>query len=250
MLAIGLIALWAWPESRAWLQQCSLTLFAVLNGSMADAPVWSHVVAIANIRAIDLGTATIMAIFLLKGGWVVDRAAVRRVFVGFILLLIWLLLFREILLSPLSHWAGWKLPSPSMAVDGAISTASHVGPFRVKAGDHTSFPGDHAAVLFAWLGYLLLVGNLRRFWWWFVPAALLVLVMMLPRLIIGAHWLTDNLIGGVAIAALSLAWTCMTPLMGLCLDWVLPAVERSVRKLNQWWPATARWAFFDLSVER
>lgn len=249
-MALGLIALWAWPESRAWLQQLSLTLFVVLNGSMADAPLWSQIVAIANIRATDLATALLMALFLLKGGWAIERNAVRRGFVGFVLLLIWLLLFREVLLSPLSQWAGWKLPSPSMAVDGAISTASHVGPFRVKAGDRTSFPGDHAAVLFAWLGYLMLVGNRHRLWRWLVPAALLVLVMMLPRLIIGAHWLTDNLIGGLVIAALSLAWTCMTPLLGLCLDWVMPAIERLIRQLNLWLPPTARWALLDANVER
>lgn len=249
-LALGLMVLWSWPTSRTVLEGMSLSLFLWLNGSLADAPLWAKAVAISNVRAVDLVTAALMAVFLLKADWAVDRRQVREVFTGFVLLLIWLLIFREMVLSPLSQWAGWKLPSPSMAVDDAISLASHVGPFRVKSGDHTSFPGDHAAVLMAWWGYLLWMGRRQRRWRWLIPASALVIVMMLPRLIIGAHWLTDNLIGGTVIAALSLAWVCMTPLLAVTYGWIKSPLERSVVWINQRWPATRRLALLDAGDER
>ena len=48
---------------------------------------------------------------------------------------------------------------------------------------------------------------------WSLAAALLVVFFSLPRLIAGAHWLSDILVGGVSIALVTLAFGLYTPLL-------------------------------------
>ncbi|MBE8190479.1 MAG: phosphatase PAP2 family protein [Candidatus Thioglobus sp.] len=79
----------------------------------------------------------------------------------------------------------------------------------MKDSSSESFPGDHATVLLTWLGYCLFFRRNR--WSW--AAAFLVIFFSLPRLIAGAHWLSDVLVGGLAIALVALAFGLFTPVL-------------------------------------
>ncbi len=56
-------------------------------------------------------------------------------------------------------------------------------------------------------------------------AALFAIFFTLPRLMSGAHWLTDDLVGAVSLGTLILAWLFATPLHALALNkiksWVM-----------------------------
>jgi len=64
---------------------------------------------------------------------------------------------------------------------------------------------------------------------WAVGAWVVALVFTLPRLMSGAHWLSDNLVGSLAIAVFVLTWVLATPLHGVIND----AFERLLRRLRR-----------------
>ena len=45
----------------------------------------------------------------------------------------------------------------------------------------------------------------------------ITILFSLPRLIGGAHWFSDDLVGGVFLALFSVAWVCYTPLGAFCI---------------------------------
>lgn len=86
-----------------------------------------------------------------------------------------------------------------------FSTSLENLPFVVKMETNKSFPADHAstALLFAFSYAYLVRGKL----------ALLALVygafLCLPRLMVGAHWLSDIIGGAIPIALISTAWVLL-----------------------------------------
>lgn len=97
--------------------------------------------------------------------------------------------------------------SPSIVYDNITHLSEKVSWLRVKERSHTSFPGDHGttAVFFA-----LVMGHLRGFKS-FCLSALYSSYWILPRLIVGAHWMTDILIGSLTISMLAMSISIYTP---------------------------------------
>jgi membrane-associated phospholipid phosphatase len=71
--------------------------------------------------------------------------------------------------------------SPTMLIGEAVRLSSMYPDFGLKDYSGDSFPGDHAAVLFTWLGYCLFF--VRNKW---TPRILFVVVLfVMPRLMAG-----------------------------------------------------------------
>ena len=54
---------------------------------------------------------------------------------------------------------------------------------------------------------------------------------MVPRIVSGAHWLTDDLVGSVAVAGFVLSYELTTPLHSIMTD----RLERLVRRCRSRW---------------
>ena len=57
-----------------------------------------------------------------------------------------------------------------------------------------------------------------------IVASILAVIFMMPRLISGAHWLTDDVIGGALPALLVVSWLLATPLGYYLAKKLLPLV--------------------------
>jgi membrane-associated phospholipid phosphatase len=101
--------------------------------------------------------------------------------------------------------------SPTLAIPGSFRVSRSIDLFSIKEISHTCFPGDHAttALTFA-LCYIHLAG--WRLGKWALGYAIL---LTLPRLILGAHWLSDILVGSLSITLLCFAWAYATPLRSM-----------------------------------
>ena len=73
---------------------------------------------------------------------------------------------------------------------------------EIKDRSSRSFPGDHASVLLLWTVFLSLFARGKRLLLVWLTGTLLIL----PRLVAGAHWLSDNLAGGGFVVMQTLAW--------------------------------------------
>jgi membrane-associated phospholipid phosphatase len=93
-----------------------------------------------------------------------------------------------------------------------------------------SFPGDHGLVLLLFAGFVS----------FFMPriygiiASVMMVIFTLPRLMSGAHWLTDEIVGAVAVGVMCLSWVLATPLHSIALD----KIEGGIRRVRRKSPST------------
>ena len=113
--------------------------------------------------------------------------------------------------SPLVAHFHWQRASPSLTVKGAVLISELFpgwqGLLHVKDSSGRAFPGDHASVLMLWALFVsAFAGGWRRWLVWSLAA-----LFMLPRVVAGAHWLSDVLVGGTFLALTTIAWGLCTP---------------------------------------
>ncbi len=211
LLALILLASWRWPQARQLWDRFDTWVFHLLNAPLASNAAWAHVWAVCSMRPVDLGFGLIMLGLLLKGNWIFAAAQVRQALYAFLAVLFLLLLIRVGPFMEVVRIMHWQRASPSLTVEGAVRLAdlfpewSRV--WHMKDVSGRSFPGDHASVLLLWAIFL---SPFARGWRrWLVWG--LTLLFILPRLVSGAHWLSDVLVGGLFLSLVAIGWGLYTP---------------------------------------
>src|SRR3990167_8789927 len=94
-----------------------------------------------------------------------------------------------------------------MVVDDSVRLSKEIPWMSIKDDSSKSFPGDHGttALLFV-TGFAYLAG-----WRLGVLAVLYGAFLCLPRLITGAHWLSDIIVGSGTITIVCLSWAFCSP---------------------------------------
>lgn len=211
LLALVLFASWLWPPARLLWDRLDIVAFHLLNAPLASNAAWARIWAVGNMRPVDLGFGLIMLLILVKGNWIVAASQVREALYAFLAVLGLLLLIRAGLLAELVKVMHWQRVSPSESVAGAVRLTALFPDWsrdwQLKDASARSFPGDHASVLLVWAMFLSFFARGWRRWLVWVLAVL----FMLPRVVSGAHWLSDLLVGGVFLALVAIGWGLYTP---------------------------------------
>lgn len=121
--------------------------------------------------------------------------------------------------------------SPSLAMDSLIQIRNYITAIEFKVDSSKSFPGDHAttALLFASSYAYFVRGKLGA------CALIYGVILCLPRLIVGAHWLSDILVGSGVIVLISLSWAFCSPLSHRCIQGIengLRSISKSSKKVK------------------
>jgi len=219
MIALLLLATWLWAPGRALWDEFDLQLFALLNEPVHGAGLWAKIWAIGSMRLADLGVGLLMLAVMLKANLVFSGAQIRRGLYAFLAALLVMLLFR-VGFAELVKLMGWQRPSASLVVEGAARLTELFPGWEerwdMKDSASRSFPGDHASVLLLWAMFMsFFARNWRLLLVW-----TMALIFMLPRLVAGAHWGSDTLVGGAFLALLGLAWACFTPFACKASGWM------------------------------
>ncbi|WP_067863012.1 phosphatase PAP2 family protein [Neptuniibacter marinus] len=183
-------------------------IFFLLNGTLSEDNSWTRFWAWANVRIFDLIPLLIILVSVTFPGMGLKRDRLQQGFIGFVLLLVLMFLIRE---SVYAYARAIDLSgaSPSLILEPAFRLSQIVPDIPAKDSAGHSFPGDHATVVLTWAGYIILNARSTLS----IGAFLLALLFMLPRIVGGAHWASDNLVGGAFAAAITLSWAFCTPLM-------------------------------------
>ena len=207
-LAALLLASWMLPAMQPLWRSIDESVFFLLNGSLADGKNWQYFWALMNVRISDVVPMLVILLSLTFPLLGIKRHQLHAAFIGFILLIILMWPFRETLyvLAVSLNLSG---DSPSLQLQPAIMLSEIFPSLGTKDQAGHSFPGDHSAVLWTWSGYLLLTLRSRLA----LFTLLVSILFMLPRLVAGAHWFTDNFVGGIAVALVTLSWAFHTPLL-------------------------------------
>jgi len=212
LAAFALLATWRWAPMRALWDRLDVVVFHLLNPPLAGNPTWAGFWGVCNMRPVDIVFGLVMLAFLARGGWIIPRGRGLQSLYAFVVVLVLLLLIRAGPLNEAMKAFNWQRASPSLTEEGAVRLVSLFPAWErdwhMKDASIRSFPGDHASVLIAWA--LLLSYAARGWHLWLVWA--FAALFMLPRLVSGAHWLSDDLVGGVFVALMAVGWGTCTPL--------------------------------------
>jgi len=230
VVAALLIASWVMPPFMGMWASLDDLVFRSFNGSLENSRQLQIFWAAANHRSVDLISGTLMTLLILW--WLRSEPRSVQYWRGAMLGAVAI----PVILAPfLAHWVleqvfHFERPSPTLVYEEALRLTRLVPDLATKDASRYSFPGDHAFVLFSILIFFVYFRAL-------VPAvisAAFAVIFMLPRLVAGAHWLTDNIMGGAVPALVITAWVLATPAgyrMGKAL---LPLVDWFARLLPSW----------------
>lgn len=234
VFALVLLFSWLYPATRVFWDGFDDHLFSMLNKPLASSHSWALIWSIGSVRLTDIAVGLLMISFLVFANLVFPAKHLRHAFFGFFVLLIVQLIIREGF-SELANAFEWQRASPSLVTPDAIRLTQMFPQWVVlglkDAAGH-SFPGDHAAVIFVWAFCLnFFVSGWKRALIW-----LLAIIFMMPRLVAGAHWGSDDFVGGLFISLLAVAWGCYTPLVAKSENWIVAKVSPMFDVLGRYIP--------------
>jgi PAP2 superfamily. len=214
LLALLLLATWVWEPTRLFWDRFDDQIFFLLNGSL-ESEAWKAFWAVASLRPMDVVTGLVMLLLVIRRDWAFDARSAWQAVFGFCALVLLLLIIREGFAAAVTL-LGWQRPSPSLVFEDAVRLSELFPDWEVKDSSNHSFPGDHAAVALLWSLFLsLFVRGHRLLIVWTLAA-----LFMMPRLVAGAHWSSDDFVGGLTVALLTLAWGFYTPFAARVGGWL------------------------------
>lgn len=208
---------WYCSATNPFWTKLDIATFEFLNGSLKDSPISQIFWALANLRVSDLFGALFMTGFSLL--WVFqtesDQIQLNQRpyrLAQFLYILIWfeigILLLKEVIFPYLVQ-IDFLRDSPSIIfASSTIMLSEVIGWLKIKDSSHWCFPGDHAFIILQWA--LFMAAFAKRSIG--ITACISSLFFILPRLIAGAHWLSDALCGSLPLALLIVAWATCTPI--------------------------------------
>lgn len=203
LLGIILFASWLLEPTRSLWLELDNWAFWTMNNSLAEGKTWQWFWAITNNRMFDLVTLGCMLLLFSDYSLRKDRQNLNRYIAIGILMLIAVLIASQIGKAlPISR------PSATNDFPEALRLSQLVPEILTKDTSGDSFPGDHGLILLIFAGFVSFY--MSRIYG--VIAIIMMIFFTLPRLMSGAHWLTDEIVGAVALGVITLGWLFATPL--------------------------------------
>jgi len=225
VLALLLILSWYTEAGRAFWAAPDAAVFYALNGTLAEGRAWQWFWAAANTRRFDIAMALVILVLYSFHVFSGNREQiVRRTASGLVVLVVAVL---AIQVSGNLLDAGRAGPSTTLQPSILLSEIVTGFEFEDRSGD--SFPGDRGIALIMFTTLLWFFGG--RVYGLLMAA--LSLFMLLPRLVVGANWLTDHLVGAAFVSLVGLSWVLATPLHARLVQWFTPLVNRGYRQLER-----------------
>lgn len=235
-----LLGSWLLPSTRAFWTALDIPVYRALNGSLGHWYGWDLLWAFLSTRIADLCAAAVMLCALIYRDLIFAQAQLRRALVTFFVLLLVMLVVR-VLFTKFITAQGLQHASPSVHLGGGFQLSAAFSWmeqfFEIKDRSSRSFPGDHASVLLLWVVFLSVFSKGKQR----VLVCLTGLFFILPRLIAGAHWLSDNLVGGGFVVLQTLAWGYCS-IFGDKLYQLLEKLSNPVFRALQYLPLINRFA--------
>jgi len=220
------------PATLPYWMALDANAFHFMNGSLGKNTAWDMLWAAANNRLFDLIPGSILIFLFLRYALAAgteafpERAAALLVCILYIIFTF--VLFHDI-------W-NFNRISPSGIIPDAQRLTTLQPAFLPKDYSSSSFPGDHAYVTL--MASLLLWCLHRRHLFRFL---LIPMIFSLPRLMSGAHWMTDTLAGSGSIGLLMISFIRFTPWLsqlsaGLYRQMAKWGWDRRLRTVIEWPP--------------
>jgi membrane-associated phospholipid phosphatase len=187
LLVIICLLLWFMPFSHDLCKYIDIEIATWLNQSLLFSQTWQFLWGYLNhpnetwLNIIFMLAVNVLGIFTIP--------KTKRVRAAALVLYCWLFFQIALLLTHkiFADWIEVQRNSPSLVIQPWIVLSELLNIENIKVYSHSSFPAGHVLVLVFWLKFIELYSNR----WVQVLAAVTSVMLILPRMISGAHWLSD-----------------------------------------------------------
>lgn len=198
-LSFFLLLLWVFPLTGAYFDKLDNAVYYFLNGTLENGKTWQLFWAFTNIRFFDLAGGFLILLLLLvhmyTGKSLENNIEPLEKFTAFIVFITLAIFVNKVIFSLSLDYLNYHRKSPSLMLEGGIRLSEIVTSFEFKDTSKDCFPGDHAAVLLCSAIYFVIYGDKKLG----IIALIVLPPFILPRLVVGAHWFTDCLVGSTFI---------------------------------------------------
>jgi len=194
-----LFSLFVLPTKSLWASFDSW-VFHACNSYVAHHPIQRIFWALANIKITDLFGALFFigcfATYILEATGQERRKRSAQLLYTLLWFEISILLTKQLLIGPLINALSlWRKGPTLLFPDTSYFLSRLVFWHKTKDCSHSCFPGDHAIIIFHWCALFYYFAGKK----WGIPTALFGIFFLFPRLISGAHWASDLLVGSLSI---------------------------------------------------
>jgi len=230
LAALILAATWLCSPTRALWDRLDILLFRMLNGSLDFGHGWQLFWAYANWRPVD-GLAAVVLLLVFIHSIRRDERMLQLALWSYLLLIgLCVIIVKPITLLLLHDTLEYYRPSPTLMVDASLRLSALVPTVSAKDASPWCFPSDHGFVLLTFTSMYWYLGRRRAA----VTASFIALLFTLPRMVSGAHWATDTLVGGAVMTLVATSWVFATPLHHHVARLCFPLVRRFDAVLPPW----------------
>ncbi|MDN6180483.1 MAG: phosphatase PAP2 family protein [Halomonas subglaciescola] len=219
---IALLLSWVMPSFTLW-TYLDDGVFWFFNHTISDNnPRWNVALGALNNRKYDMVIMFGMLAIMISASYR-DKAGGFRRWLGIgITMLLTAGLMNELVRNLITY----SHPSPTKFFDDANLLSQFVH-FSTKDQAGNSFPGDHGVMAMIFAAFMLSFGDrITR-----IASLILVTCAVAPRVMVGAHWLSDVLVGSLSIVLLLLPWVLCTPIARNSSAAITRAFKRFEHKL-------------------
>ena len=210
LLGAALFLSWYLPEQHGAWFDIDKGIFFWFNHHMATSHGFALLLAITNYRGFD--AVSLLAMGLLYGYyWRRETPEGRRrmLAIGVCMLL------TAVVLNQLGHLLPVQHSSPTLFFKDALRVSEVTG-IPAKDASKDSFPGDHGMMLMIFTCFMLRYFGKRAF----LMALAIAVLFALPRIMAGAHWFTDVMVGSLSVVLVGLSWWLITPASDWLVNWL------------------------------
>lgn len=202
-----LIVSWVWPVTRAGWDAIDAVVFNIFNNSLRTGKNWQTFWAVTNWRFFD--SIQFFLVFGIAFYWIFrqDKKSAKQRIVEYFFFILLCFAVNAVFKSALILFDCRRL-SPTKIIEGAFRLSHAATWLATKDFSNDAFPGDHGFVLISASVFYWLKGGFRLG----LTSSFLLAPFLLPRLVVGAHWATDILVGSVAMSLVTIGWYFGTPL--------------------------------------
>ncbi len=204
---LSALVLWFVPITHHFFQDLDNTVFLQLNGSLINKPFWQVFWGLLNDRRetkLNLLFAALINIWaiLATPDKVKQKVRIKQILYFWICFQLGFMLQEGLF----NTWLHVARDSPSLVFKPIVKLSQILQTTNLKEGTLHSFPSGHAFSLIYWASFTLLCSP--RYIG--IIGLIFAILLCLPRLFIGAHWLSDEVFS-MLIALVWLSWTVNNP---------------------------------------
>jgi len=198
-IAFCLLLSWLFPLTRLVWDKLDETAYYFFN-SMLNFYPFAVVIGVLSQHITDFLFDVVMGVMFI---WMLKKAKPKKIIPYLVATFTFLLAsFYYVNKKLISKFLAYDRFSPSLVLDGGIDILDKISFGGVKVEAHHCFPGDHATTFFLWVFFMWVFGGKK----YGRVALAMAIFFCMPRIIVGAHWLTDVFIGGAVVAAMLLVF--------------------------------------------